>query len=123
MKDIKYRVWCKDNNEWEKDTVLMDDSGGLFQKKGFMSIQPLRKETHVVQFCTGLKDLNGNEIYDGDLVLVVDYPEWTDAYLVKFCEDNLCWALYDAYGYSESLNEFDKYDVVGNIYEEPWKLK
>lgn len=65
-REIKFRVWCVNKQEWEKDFVLLTPNGGIVQLKNGVHI-PCRPETHIVQFFTGLKDKNGREIYEGDI--------------------------------------------------------
>ena len=69
---MNYRVWCVNKNEWEKDEVAMLQNGNLVQIR---NMQPLRKETHVVEFSTGIKDVRGVEIFEGDIVsaLKIEY--------------------------------------------------
>ncbi len=63
----KYRVWCKNNNEWERDTCYLAPDGTLYQRKR-NGLIPCREDTHVVQFSSGLPDKNKFEIYDGDVI-------------------------------------------------------
>lgn len=77
---------------------------------------------------TGLKDKNGKEIFEGD-ILCDEGLEQEDEFVyvtvsyregMWFCDqitDELC-------GYGGALNEFnDDYSIIGNIYENPELLE
>jgi len=49
--DKRYRVWCKNKNEWEKDPVVLLPSGELYDLKNHMALRP---DTHIVEHSTGL---------------------------------------------------------------------
>lgn len=71
---------------------------------------------------TGLKDKNGELIYEGDVVLT-DEAGWKG----KVVYDDKCAAfmvvdLDGGIGYSV-LGNWNKFEIVGNIYENPKLLK
>ena len=72
---------------------------------------------------TGLKDKHGQEIYEGDLVQVLDYASWEGLYKIIWDEKNLMYMIEDAFGDREKLCEFEEYLVKGNIYENPELLE
>ena len=73
---------------------------------------------------TGMKDKNGKEIYDGDIISFVDglkqvNGEWIDnehIYSVEYSEA----AFKGVYGLSKCL---DAVEVIGNIYDNPELIK
>jgi uncharacterized phage protein (TIGR01671 family) len=74
---------------------------------------------------TGLKDKNGNEIYEGDIITFEDDANGT----VKWNEDFSCWTYYESDDINEEGEVFDwsqllkrhckHYIIRGNIYENP----
>ena len=109
-REIKFRSW----------------SGKRFYFWGFINeefISPIYKDDVIVkkvQQYTGLKDKNGKEIYEGDLVSYMDYEQ---PLIVHFCEDGCCQfrAKLKGYGNTEQLSS--EMEIIGNIYENPELLE
>ncbi len=118
MKSNKFRVWCNDNNEWEKDLCFVAQDGVLVHQMSNGYYVPLNKDSHIVEFFTGLKDKNGKEIYEGDKVIMTDVYGGTMLCIV--CFNDGCFDI-------ESHNGFRDYlkchtinhaiEIVGNIHE------
>lgn len=122
-RDLRFRVWCKDYNEWEKDYCFLSQNGVPYQVLKGGRIVAIRPENHIVQFYTGLNDKNGKAIYDGDIITC---PQFTleEAFVgvVEFW--NCAWTAYEGkYQVRLQLGVGLKYEILGNIFENPELLK
>ncbi|MDT2599468.1 YopX family protein [Enterococcus hulanensis] len=121
----KFRVWCKNRNEWERDTCYIQQDGTLYQRsKGSERLIPILEKNHVVMQSTGLKDRNGVELFEGDVVRVSNHPfqkkedsagiEIDGNYLIGWSDHSLTWLAGDLL-----LHQLKPYiEVIGNIYED-----
>lgn len=126
MREIKFRVWDKNRGkmygEFTPDLLIQFD-GKLQSINTNLYVQGVTNtpQLPIMQY-TGLKDRNGNEIYQGDIirwhdVVTIDYPiTFTDG---VFClNDN---PSENFFHHREDINT--KWEVIGNIYENPELLK
>lgn len=104
----EFRVWCKENNEWEKHVCFLNNKGYLFHFNGDRLI-PLKKENHIISWDTGRYDKNGNSIYEGDIIKCDYILNCYNKPLIQFYEFSE--GLFDIF----SPEEFG--EVVGNIYK------
>ena len=86
------------------------------------------QESHVdedtVGQYTGMKDKNGVEIYEGDIIMLGNFGTVFVWYNTKRCSFELRVYVSDG-GFVDSLKDFntDIYEVVGNIHDNPELLK
>lgn len=118
MRDIKFRIWDGVKNEWlassSKDALPYYGFafGGEFMTIQSPPIFSLDKGYVVEQF-TNLKDKNGTEIYEGD-ILIDDTGEPVEYWVVKFADGGF---VGECAGVAESLFELTNLEVIGNIHE------
>lgn len=78
-----------------------------------------RSESAVMQY-TGLKDKNGNEIYEGDIVKCLD---GSGLHIIRFDKENAAFIPFAALNNSPYGIRGEESIIIGNIYENPKLLK
>ena len=117
MREIKFRAW-------DKETKSM-----IYNPLGFPELYP----TNELMQYTGLKDKNGQEIYEGDILNsknngsdgcdVWDYQDFVN--LIVMWDNKICCftGLPDTYNGNKSVHNIKRIEIIGNIHENHELLK
>jgi uncharacterized phage protein (TIGR01671 family) len=150
MREIKFRAWDKKNKKMlHVDHGDICSCGGLTYEISPIQIEvdewftpteakwfehnngerprdPVSEDFELMQY-TGLKDKNGKEIYEGDVLREkygFDGQEW-NYYVVRFgvSQELRIGFFLEGYGGAATPHVFERAEVIGNIYENPELLK
>jgi len=113
MREIKFRAWDKKRNKFVSDFNLSPKGNILCEHSNLGYKGVFEVDLELMQY-TGLKDKNGKEIYEGDIVkMLADSLNGEENIEVKWRKE----------GFWEYFNGFDNCEVIGNIYENTELLK
>jgi len=133
MRDIKFRIWSVEYNEmvYPKNYVIDFNWFGVtnehYLDDSAASEFPIHEKEYILMQYTGLKDSNGVEIFEGDILKYINTysgKEYTKE--VRYDNDLACFGLFDKK--SIWCQECDwmaltNLEVIGNIHENPELIK
>ena len=118
MRELKVRAWYKPYKQMCQVESLRFDGNGVYTavliEESFYDRRLVEADEIVIEQFTELKDKNGTDIYEGD-ILIDDTGEPVEYWVVKFADGGF---VGECAGVAESLFELTNLEVVGNIHED-----
>lgn len=112
MRKIAFRVW--DSNSGRMFVPTWEEIGGIVEYPN------LNSHFHLMQY-TGLKDRNGKEIYEGDIIKHDGGVEEVKWYGARQVSDE--YSRWIDIGYLFDASDIESIEVIGNVYENPELIK
>lgn len=121
MREIKFRAWDTLYGCWFNGFYVDWQSGEVSWKLKDGTAMGKAENIELTQY-TGLRDKNGKEIYEGDIVNTVSEPTFITYEVIYRAPSFLLRDKFGTFPFNPMASE-RHYTVIGNIYENPELLK
>ena len=126
MREIKFRAKRMDSNEWLFGSLFVDEKEQCYIKEPDGKLYFIEEKNTIGQF-TGLKDKNGKEIYEGDILSIASKSDKPFGVVMWHKEGYFC--VEENLSASEPSDHISigkllrvsifEFEVIGNIYDNP----
>ena len=121
MREIKFRAWDNNSSLMINVFTLYNEGTGSVIPQTDQHSSTTGTERYKIMQYTGLKDKNSKEIYEGDIVFE---PKMRKKAVVSWRNERATFWLTDGKEREILLMlENNRYEIIGNIYENPELIK
>jgi uncharacterized phage protein (TIGR01671 family) len=119
MRELKFRVWDNQNNNWLINQRIEDYPVELLYSdhKFYIAHSLDNLDNYIIQQYTGLKDKNGVFIYEGDIVKATSDQYTNENFVGKVIFDEGCFLTWINKNDIRGIWGEDDIEVIGNIFE------
>ena len=122
MREIKFRAFVKDSPDKEiyKDNTMYGWDDVVDDLNWFIKCGGLQEDSFVLMQYTGLKDKNGKEIYEDDLLILDTSMIYGEQSPLRVIYEKSSFTVNGVTNLDDHLLNVSKYyKIIGNIYENP----
>lgn len=112
QREIKFRAWDKNRGFMESHENFIKNVWS------YREVVSGLDDTHILQQYTGLKDIHGKEIYEGDIVVAIVKNGEGRPVRSRRLTKVVRWGVHNKRHVGFNVGE-GSYEIIGNIYENP----
>lgn len=119
MREILFKAKRNDNGEWVVGDLSHHKTGKVFVKPlNGSAISSCEVDKDTVCQCTGLKDKNGNLIWENDITLRTSVTGTHKGKIIYSSDGSFCQKDFDTTFENLLIHSESYFEVIGNIFDE-----